>query len=125
MPRLIIAVVCICVFPVVSNAGNLVIKPTTTLFAQTSNNTSAASSFANQTDGNLAAGSISKVSTRSLLYPGSKTKIYAHLVLWFGESNHMNVGYSSTDPAQVKRQINDMISRGIDGVVMVWYGPKN
>jgi hypothetical protein len=37
----------------------------------------------------------------------------------------MNVGYSSTDPAQVKRQINDMISRGIDGVVMVWYGPNN
>src|SRR4029077_10080540 len=30
-----------------------------------------------------------------------------------------------TDPAQVKQQINDMISRGIDGVVMVWYGPNN
>jgi hypothetical protein len=37
----------------------------------------------------------------------------------------MNVGYSSTDPAQVKRQIADMISRGIDGVIIDWYGPNN
>jgi hypothetical protein len=124
MRRLIVAVVCICVSPICF-AENLAIKPTTTLLAQTSNNTSAARGFASQSNGNLAAGSISKLSTRSLLYPGAKTKIYAHLVLWFGESNHMNVGYSSTDPAQVKRQITDMISRGIDGVMMVWYGPNN
>jgi hypothetical protein len=63
------------------------------------------------------------MNTHSLFYPGARTKIYAHLVLWFGKSNHMNVGYNSSDPAQIKRQINDMISRGIDGVVMVWYGP--
>ncbi len=37
----------------------------------------------------------------------------------------MNVGYSSTDPAQVHRQITDMISRGIDGVIVDWYGPNN
>jgi hypothetical protein len=37
----------------------------------------------------------------------------------------MNVGYSSTDPNQVARQITDMISRGIDGVIIDWYGPNN
>ncbi|HXJ85869.1 MAG TPA: hypothetical protein VMS18_03570 [Candidatus Binatia bacterium] len=37
----------------------------------------------------------------------------------------MNVGYSSTDPTQVHRQVTDMISRGIDGVIIDWYGPNN
>jgi len=38
--------------------------------------------------------------------------------MWFGQSNHKNVGYNSKDPAQVKRQSEDMISRGIDGVIV-------
>src|SRR5205807_6270789 len=29
------------------------------------------------------------------------------------------------DPAQVKVQIADMISRGIDGVIIDWHGPSN
>ena len=89
-----------CVSPLICLAGNLAIKPTTTLAAQASNNTSATNSFVNHSNGNLGAGHISKVNTRSLLYPGARTKIYAHLVLWFGQSNHMNVGYTSSDPAQ-------------------------
>lgn len=105
-------------------AGNSVI-PTTTLAAQTANNTSAADSFPNQSNGNSAPGNASKVDVHSLLYPGATTKVYAHLMLWFGGSNHMNIGYNSTDPAQVHRQITDMISRGIDGVVIDWYGPNN
>ncbi|HTT20524.1 MAG TPA: hypothetical protein VMG82_16360 [Candidatus Sulfotelmatobacter sp.] len=68
---------------------------------------------------------MSKVDIHSLLYPGATTKIYAHLLLWFGGSNHMNVGYSSTDPTQVHRQVTDMISRGINGVIIDWYGPNN
>ncbi len=105
-------------------ASNYVV-PTTTLAAQTANNTSAASSFLSQTNGNLAANNVSKVDVHSLLYAGVTTKVFAHLMLWFGNSGHMNVGYSSTDPAQVQRQITDMISRGIDGVVIDWYGPDN
>lgn len=105
--------------------GQLTVTPTTTLVSQTSNNTSASNVFGTQSNGNLGAFNISKVDVHSLLYPGNSTKIFAHLVLWFGESNHMNVGYSSSDPQQVHRQITDMISRGIDGVVMVWYGPNN
>ena len=116
--------VLVVVLSAVSWAGNFV-KPTTTLSAQMNNNTSAANSFPALSDGNLGAGNVSKVDVHSLLYPGATTKIYAHLLLWFGGTNHINVGYSSTDPNQVHRQITDMISRGIDGVIIDWYGPGN
>lgn len=106
-------------------ASSSYIVPTTTLAAQTANNTSTANTFAKQSNGNRGAGNISKVDVHTLLYPGATTKIYAHLMLWFGGSNHMNIGYSSTSAAQVASQINDMVSRGIDGVVIDWYGPNN
>jgi len=108
----------------VCEAGNSVV-PTTTLAAQTANNTSAADSFLAHSNGNAPAGSVSKVDIHNLLYPGATTKVYAHLLLWFGGSNHMNVGYSSTNANQIHRQITDMISRGIDGVIVDWYGPNN
>ncbi len=97
-------------------------KATTTLAAETTNNTSAANSFAAQTNGNIGATNISKVPIRSLLYAGSTAKIYAHFVPWFGFGDHMNVGYTSSDVAQVQKQVNDMVSRGFDGAVIDWYG---
>src|SRR6202166_1193880 len=107
------------------SASSSYVVPTTTLSAQTSNNTSAANGFSSQSNGNRGAASVSKVDIHSLLYSGSTTKVYAHLLLWFGGSNHINIGYSSTDAAQIKRQIDDMVSRGIDGVIIDWYGPNN
>ena len=106
-------------------AAGAAIKPTTTLAAQTANNTSAANSFPGLTNGDARPGNVSKVDIHSLLYPGATTKVYAHLVLWFGGSSHINVGYNSADAAQIHSQITDMISRGIDGVIVVWYGPDN
>lgn len=97
-------------------------KVTTTLTAETSNNTSAANAFASQTNGNLGASNISKAPMRNLLYPGSTAQIYVHLMPWFGFSDHMNVGYASDDPAQVQRQLDDMVSRGVDGVIVDWFG---
>src|SRR5258708_2120691 len=111
--------------PSVCLAGSSYVKPTTTLAAQSTNNTSAGGSFRSQTNGNRGAGNISKVDVHNLLYPGATSKIYAHMMVWFGQSNHMSVGYSSTDTTQIKNQINDMISRGIDGVIIDWYGPNN
>ena len=108
-----------------SVASNLPFAPSTTLSAQTSNNTSAADSFLSQSNGNLGASNISKVDLHSLLYPGTTTQVFAHLMLWWGESSHIDVGYRSNDPAQVHRQITDMISRGIQGVILCWYGPNN
>jgi hypothetical protein len=97
----------------------------TTVNAQTANNTSAANNFASQQNGNLGANNVSKVDVHSLLYSGAKTKVLAQLLLWFGQSDHINVDYNSNDAAQVKRQIEDMISRGIDGVIIDWYGANN
>jgi PKD repeat protein len=112
---------CVILSSVFASAGTA-FKATTTLAAETSNNTSAANSFATQTNNNLGATNISKVPIRSLLYPGSTAKIYAHLVPWFGFGDHMNVGYVSSDLLQVQNQVNDMLSRGIDGAVIDWYG---
>jgi PKD repeat protein len=108
-------------FSLSASAGTT-FKATTTLAAETSNNTSAADSFATQTNNNLGASNISKVPIRSLLYPGSTAKIYAHLVPWFGFGDHMSVGYVSSDLLQVQKQVNDMLSRGIDGAIIDWYG---
>jgi ribosomal protein L24E len=106
-------------------ASSSYVVPTTTLAALTSNNTSAANAFKTQSNNNRGAGNISKVDVHTLLYPGATTKIYAHMVLWFGDSGHMNIGYSETNAAQVKSQIDDMVSRGIDGAIIDWYGPNN
>jgi len=105
------------------SAAPLRVTPTTTLTAETSNNTSAASTFKAQSIGNVAPGNVSKVPTRTLLYPGATTKIYTNIMHWFGPSNHMQVGYNSADPAQVQRQIDDHVSRGLDGTIVDWYGP--
>ena len=106
-------------------AQNLPINPTTTLAAETSNNTSAADSFAAQTNGNAGAGNVSKLDIHSLLYPGATTKVIAHFMPWWGDPKHIKVGYSSHDPAQIHRQIMDMISRGVDGTIIDWYGPAD
>lgn len=109
--------------------GNLGSKPfppvTTTLQAETANNTSAADSFVRQTNGNASSGNVSKLPLRSLLYNGANTKMYVTWLGWFGRQDHMSVGYNSDDPAQVHRQVDDMISRGIDGSIAAWYGASN
>ena len=110
-------------------AGNVLaqttISPTTTLTAETGNNTGAADSFSTQVNGNIGAGNISKMPLNTLLYPGSNTAIYAHFMAWFGQSSHMSVGYTSSDPVVVQKQVNDAISRGMAGFIEDWYGPNN
>jgi hypothetical protein len=97
----------------------------TGMVAQLASNTSAASNFTKQANGNLGAGNVSKVDIHTLLYPGSTTDIYAEIQPWFGDKRHMQVGYTSWDPAQVETQLNDMVSRGITGVIIDWYGPAD
>ena len=108
-----------------ANAQGFVLTPTTTLSQQTANNTSTADSFIGWNDGDAAAGNVSKVATRSLLYPGATTKLYAHFMPWFGQSSHRSVGYASNDATQVKKQVDDMMSRGLDGAIIDWYGPSH
>jgi hypothetical protein len=95
---------------------------TTTLQAETANNTSASSSFTAQLNGLPAPGNVSKIDTHTLLYSGSTTKVFAGMEGWFGEAGHMNVGYNSNNPQQVHLQVQDMISRGMQGAILDWYG---
>jgi hypothetical protein len=120
--RRVFVFVGLAIFAIQAYASNLVIKPTTTLAQETSNNTSAADSFKTQANGNIAAGNVSKLDIHSLLYSGNHTKVYAHFMGWFGNASHMNVGYDSTNRTQVARQVQDMVSRGFDGVIIDWYG---
>src|ERR1051326_8827288 len=76
-------------------AGTRTITPTTTLTAETANNTSAAPTLAAQPNGNAAPGNVSKQPVLGLLYSGANAPIYAHFMGWFGGTNHMNVGYQS------------------------------
>ena len=107
-----------------SSTSVTVISLTTTLAAESGNNTSAAATFTSQTNGNAGAGNVSKLPVSSLLYAGSNTRVYAHFMPWFGGANHMNVGYSSNDATQVRRQVDDMMSRAIRGAIIDWYGPN-
>lgn len=101
-----------------------VVTPNTTLSAETGNNTSTADSFQGWSNGDEAPTNVSKVDTRTLLYSGSSTKIFAHFMPWFGQGGHRDVGYNSADPTQVTKQVVDMMSRGIQGMIIDWYGQK-
>jgi hypothetical protein len=68
---------------------------------------------------------ISKLSLRSMLYPGATTKIRAHLLGWYPDNGHVNPGYKSNDPARVSLQVTDMKASGIDSAILDWYGQFN
>lgn len=97
----------------------------TTLQGETGNNTSAANSFPGQKNGDAPAGNVSKLPISKLLYNGATTKVYGHLLGWFGKPNHISVGYQSNTAAQVHAQVQDMMSRGMAGAVLDWYGPSD
>jgi PKD repeat protein len=109
----------------VNTFGQIHVTPTTTLAAEVANNTSAASSFPGLDNETPRAANVSKSATSALLYSGNSTKYYVHLMGWFGSTNHIKVGYSSTDPMQMHRQVVDMKSRGFAGAVLDWYGRGN
>jgi hypothetical protein len=96
------------------------LTPTTSVTAETKVNTSASGTYGDPSAGTTL-GNVSKLPLRQLL-PGYHGKMYASVVLFWGSSKHINVGYNATDPAQVDRQIQDIISRGMDGAVLDWYG---
>jgi len=43
---------------------------------------------------------------------------------WFGEKSHIDVGYSSQDPAVLQKQITEAKNLGISGFAVNWYGPR-
>ncbi|MGZ4821736.1 MAG: hypothetical protein ACXVY9_05215 [Terriglobales bacterium] len=43
---------------------------------------------------------------------------------WFGDNDHMDVGYSSHDRVVLSRQIDQAQNLGISSFVVDWYGPR-
>ena len=101
------------------------LRPVTTVSQETVNNTSASGTYSDPSVGTVI-GNVSKLPMSQLL-PGFQGKIYASVVLFWGSGSgkHINVGYSAADPAQVDRQIKDIISRGMKGAILDWYGPSS
>ena len=55
--------------------------------------------------------------------PG-EPKVLADYQPWFGDPNHIDVGYSSQDPKELRKQIESARSVGIYAFVVDWYGPR-
>lgn len=96
----------------------------TSLDCSPANNSSASSSYRGSR-GNAPPSHVSKLPIRSLLYPGSQTRIFTRYMPWFGDPHHRDIGYRSDDAEQVARQVGDMVSRGIQGAIVDWYGPHS
>lgn len=76
-------------------------------------------------NGNLAGSeSVSKVNIHSLLYPGNTTKVLVHYLPWFDGNNDtgINAGYSNGDATYINSFFTDIVSRGVDGVMVDWQG---
>lgn len=54
----------------------------------------------------------------------SSPRILAVYEPWFGHPRHIAVGYSSQDPAAIRKQINHAKALGISGFVVDWYGDR-
>src|SRR5579872_2809942 len=52
------------------------------------------------------------------------TKTLAVYEPWFGHPQHISVGYSSHDPAEIRKQIDEAKDMGISGFVVDWYGDR-
>ena len=55
---------------------------------------------------------------------GSSPEILALYEAWFGHPNHISIGYSSHDPAEIRSQIHHAQQMGISGFVVDWYGDR-
>lgn len=54
----------------------------------------------------------------------TSTKILADYQPWFGDRNHINVGYSTLDPNVLRKQIQQAKEMGIYGFAVDWYGDR-
>lgn len=66
-----------------------------------------------------------RVLRNNLPQPPESPKVLAVYMPWFGDGGHMDVGYSSQDPAVLRRQISQARTLGISGFVVDWYGVHN
>ena len=51
-------------------------------------------------------------------------KVLADYQPWFGDKQHISVGYSTQDPETLRRQIRQAKNMGIHGFAVDWYGDR-
>ena len=56
--------------------------------------------------------------------PDKPTTVLAVYEAWFGDPDHIKIGYSTQDVVVLQKQIEQAKSIGIRGFVVDWYGPK-
>src|SRR5215470_13380324 len=56
--------------------------------------------------------------------PEGSPRLLAIYQPWFGQSSHINVGYSCHDPNVLRQQITRARELNISGFVVNWYGPR-
>ncbi len=61
---------------------------------------------------------------RQLRGTESYPKVLADYQPWFGDPNHIDVGYNSQDPAVLRKQIAHAKEMGIYAFVVDWYGDR-
>ena len=91
-------------------------------------NTSATSTTPAFSNGTLSGqANVSKVNIHSLLYSGSTTKVLVHYLGWFdgGNDGGINVNYSNSDSTYMNKFFTDIVSRGVDGILVDWQGPND
>jgi hypothetical protein len=52
------------------------------------------------------------------------SRILADYQPWFGSPDHINVGYSTLDPGELRKQIHKAKEMGIYGFAVDWYGDR-
>ena len=74
------------------------------------------------TSGGCTTASTHRALQHDLQAPKSSPKLLAVYMPWFGDHVHADVGYSSNDPAVLRRQIQQARHTGISAFVVDWYG---
>jgi hypothetical protein len=68
--------------------------------------------------------SINKLLKSEARGPEGPTTMLAVYEAWFGEPDHISVGYSSQDRVVLQKQIEQAQSLGLSGFVVDWYGTR-
>jgi hypothetical protein len=62
---------------------------------------------------------------RDLSRGDQKPKVIAAFQPWFGDADHIQVGYNSNDPAVIRKQIQEAKGLGIYAFAVDWYGARH
>jgi hypothetical protein len=60
----------------------------------------------------------------AVAHQAKSTKVVAVYVPWFGDRQHISVGYTTDNPAVIKKQIAKAKEMGVDAFSVDWYGDR-